>query len=479
MLTVKQLTRLLFSNEMSDEYKNQCTICLESLATTSDDNEAIVAVYPCGHCFHQTCCQKWQASQLGRRHSKCAACNQPIKGSCRLFLDVGGLVDSAGVDDDDDASLSSCSTSADEAENTSSSENAARDDREAPQVSSHESESKEAGNQNGINEHEVIVLDDTVGPLVAGRQKSSSDSQRNNENNAPNKYKRLAKRFKRRIATLESQLERMKIDHQELCETLADAEQELEGQEEKYAHFEHQYNISQRSLEGANLQLVELRNKHTTALEKLSAVQTAEEKLRATLNDIHVDHDMKIKRAQHTSMAEVRKLADENRALKEKCRELQRTCDSEFKIALGALQEKDRPPKRARKFQDMERATKMAKLLREMNPTNIDDSMPSNRKRPPQEEFQQALKKSTKAAQVKRAIARKPTSRSALELLSTSSVEPPSQPKRRAPIHRQDSVPPSFSTLGINVHSNRRPQTIASRGLLGKKQLTGPRHVFR
>ena len=474
-------------HEMSDDdEKNLCTICLQSLS-----DAAFGAVYPCGHVFHEECWQRWEASQLGRQRIKCATCNRRDVGFCRLFLDISGLEEN-GNDDDDD-SLSSCSSSvgAAEAENTTtSSGNASRNEAEVAQVSSQESEEQAKDNRANDDDEVVVIVDTGVPPVAPKRNKRSDDPPNNSKRDTSSKYKRLAKKFKCRNASLESKHEQLKNEHQELGETLAETKQELTEQEEKHAHLEQQYSKTQRQWEGANLQIVELNHELRTVRETLSKEKSSKEILASKLEDIHVRYDVKLKRAEYTSVAEFKRLVDENQRLKEKLREQQRFSECNTGLAANAeefLFQREKsdvsnhfplPPKKTPKLQDtgMERATKTTKLLREMD-ESFEDSMLSKRKRPPDEEVKQALQKSANAALVSRAIARKPASRPALEMLDRSSSLPP-QPKK---LHskKQGGAPPTFA-LGINVRSGRRHQTIVSRGLLGgTKKQRGVRRVSR
>lgn len=70
-----------------------CSLCLETLG----DGAGLVALIPCGHVFHGTCCRRWRAHGDAARRANgesrwppCPTCRRASQGGLKLYATLGG-----------------------------------------------------------------------------------------------------------------------------------------------------------------------------------------------------------------------------------------------------------------------------------------------------------------------------------------------------------------------------------------------------
>lgn len=280
--------------EGADE--NSCVICYESLWASP-----VGTTVPCGHLFHVECFKNWIDHTQRNTNVKCPMCN----GGCtrqtpfvRLFVDLSGLT--AGSDDVSDSS--------DEEDNICEPHD--EDDVEGSVQAIRVQTPQEAW-QPPCEEDMIITIDDTDNTPKQSRTANQKKSGV------------LKDKYKRKVRTLQSKVQRLETIRDELLE-----------KEKEYIAMQEKYDISSLLEENKvnHLKLQEVKvmlNRMQSNLDQCQRVAT-EQKHRAEqaiseMKKFQETHMEALRAAQCTSLTEVRELRREHAAIST---ESQRTKDA-------------------------------------------------------------------------------------------------------------------------------------------------------
>lgn len=308
-------------------------------------------------------------------------CNNPAHSFVRLFVDFGVSNDD---DDDESLSLSSDDESIDDeiAENYESIQGDG-DTEPSTEPSNDSVTERTAGsatfdyNDQDDSEQEaddvsVIFIHDV--PALNHQRKEKCRKMNKSAGSSggikiDSKYKQMAKRYKTRVAMLESQRKQQGEERQKLLLKLKQHGDHLRRATHKLKTNRKECEDHERILEDRNLQLVRLQRELAEKSTMLISAQQAASKAQQQLSEEMELYQRKLSRVSAASMNEVQQMIDERpklvnqiRTLKEEVQRLQRG----LSIATGGRSVGDPHPRYGKRKGD-ESHTAVKKILRAMD----------------------------------------------------------------------------------------------------------------
>jgi len=364
-----------------DDRTNSCSICLDHLAT-----DPIGATTPCGHCFHVHCFENWKQSSLGSARAggnvKCPLCNNRTAEFHRLFLDLTGATlqgEGGGDDDDDDLSTDCEEEEEDAVVNEERNDNSTAGDTSSgstprpksdcedgvpfareetsPSSSSSSASSDARRTDNNVgnfvdlssdvevvetrsSRRETTATTTTSAPHArgAGEARTSTPSTSSEEKKGRD-YRKLAKRFKRRVKTLEAQRKQQIGSYRELLNKHETSEERLRLLDEELGSTEEELQSLNVKLDGASLARTRLMKECTTLQQDLDKAVMQRDAAAKELEDIKSYYKKEMAKMQSSQLREVQgmiakypKLVDENQRLKENVTKLREQSRKLFRL---------------------------------------------------------------------------------------------------------------------------------------------------